>query len=114
MLDDCGLDFDDARGALDSGLGQDVEAVHHLAEDIDLRLPAGGVADADRNRALIAGQAVQLVFVQTAAAVRPVDDLHLGGRSGDRPQNPVAPAPRLLVEAGVEQRSHGEGARSQQ
>ncbi len=54
--------------------------------------------------ALIAGQALQLPFRQAAAAIDPVDDLHRRGLACDRAQDPVAPARRLFVEAGVEQR----------
>src|SRR5665213_4181082 len=64
MLDDGGFNFDDARCTLYTGLGQYVEAVHQLAEDVELRLARGGIADADRRRTLIAGSPVQLVFRQ--------------------------------------------------
>ena len=113
MLDDGGFNFDDARRALYSGLGQHVKAVHQLAKDVELRLARGGVADADRRGALIAGQPVKLPLGQEAAAVDPVDDLHRGGLACDRAQDPVAPARRLFVEAGVEQRGQREGGVAQ-
>ena len=75
--------------------------------------PAAALPMRTGRRALIAGQPVQLVFLQAAAAIDPIDDLHRRGLACDRAQDPVTPARRLFVEAGVEQRGQREGGVAQ-
>jgi hypothetical protein len=47
----------------------------HRAEDVVLALAVGVVADADRPRALVAGEVVERLLLQHALAADPVHDL---------------------------------------
>ena len=85
-----------------------MERVHHLAEHVELTLAVGGVADANRRGAVVAGQPRDLPFGQAALAADPVHDLHLLGTAGDRAQQPLSPSLRLVVEAGIHQREQRE------
>ena len=60
------------------------ERVQKFADDVDLALVGGFVAQADRGGAFIAGQPVEVRFVQAAVAVHPVHDPHLVRVGGDR------------------------------
>src|SRR5215467_10152586 len=57
------------------GLGVQVEGVEDHAPHVVLLLLVGGVADADRPRALIAVQMLEHVLLEVAPAVDAVDDL---------------------------------------
>ena len=81
-----------------------VEGVHHLAEDVELQLAVGGIADAHRLRALVARQPRQIDLRQPPLAGQAVHDLDLRGRAGGGAQQPVAPGAGLVVVAGVHQR----------
>ena len=92
----------------EAALARLVERVHHLAVDVELQLRRGGVADAHRLRALVAGEPGELQFRQAALAGDAVHDLHLRRAAGDRAHQPVAPGARLVVVAGVHQREQRE------
>ena len=48
-----------------------IEAVDHLAVDVELKLIAGGVADAHRPGALVAGEPVERLFGEPALTAGP-------------------------------------------
>ena len=83
-----------------------VQRVDDLAVDVELELLGGGVADAHRPRALVAGQPVDLPLGQPPLARDAVHDLQLVGIAGGGPQQPVAPGRR------PRRRSRRSGARS--
>ena len=78
----------------------------NLAEYVELTLLVGGVADANRRGALIAVEPPELNLGKAPLAPKAVHDLHLGNIAGDRTYNPVHERPRLLVQAGENQRPH--------
>ena len=84
-----------------------IQGVHHLAVDVELELIDGLIPDPHRVP-VIPGQPVRQVFRQPPLAGHPVHDLHLGRVAGDRPQQPSAPIPRLLLEPRVHQRLQGD------
>ena len=95
-------------------LGHAVVARHRqgaedLAQDVGLALVHGTVADADRQRAGVPGEAVELALGEVAAALDGVHHLHVGRVSGDGAQQPVAPVVRIVGAPGGEQRLQGEG-----
>src|ERR1700738_5388027 len=83
---------------------REVHRVHHLAVDVELQLARGGVADADRPRALVARQPIQLQLRQAALARQPIEDLELQGLACGRPLPPATPRARLVDVAGAEER----------
>ena len=89
------------NAAADAGL---VERVPELSVDVELELLRGGVADAHRRRALVAGEPVELELLEPALARDPVHDLHVVGVAGDRAQQPLAPGQRLVPVARLEHR----------
>ncbi len=86
-----------------------VEGRHDLAVHIQLELPGGGIADADRSRTLVPGQPVHLPFVEPAFTCCAVHDLHLRRIPGRGPQQPVPPGHGLLVEATPHEGLEGQG-----
>src|SRR6185437_9041704 len=55
-----------------------IERVHDLAEDVELLLGVGGIADADRRAALEAGEPGELVLVEAPLTADPIHDLDFG------------------------------------
>ena len=70
-----------------------IEDVEHLAVDVELKLRAGAVADADGGRALVAGKPVQLDLEQAPLAGGPVHDLKIVGVAGHCRRSQVRQAP---------------------
>ena len=81
-----------------------MEGVHHLAEDIELELVGGSVADAHGFRALVTAEPWHLALGQPALARDPVHDLELRGASRRGAQQPVAPSLRLVVVSPIHER----------
>ena len=79
------------------------QSVQRLAPDVELKLVRGGIADTDGRRVLITGQPRQLGLRQPPGAVEGVHDLEVGGITGDRAQQPLAPCFGLVVIPGGEQ-----------
>ena len=77
--------------------------VHHLAEHVELQLPVRRVADAHRARLLVARKPRHFPFGEAPLARDAVHHLELLRPARDRARQPVAPALRLLVIAGVHQ-----------
>jgi hypothetical protein len=97
--------FEQVRGvASDPGLGREVHHLDELAEDVDLPLVRGRVADPHGCRPAIAGQPRDVPSVEVARAVEPVHDLDMLGRSRDCAQYPIAPGLGLGLAARIEQR----------
>lgn len=82
----------------------DVEAVHHLAVDVELELVDRAVADAHRPGGLVAVEPAEFELGQAALAGHAVHDLEVLGAAGDRAQQPRAPVARLLDVARADQR----------
>ena len=76
-----------------------MQRIHHLAVDVELELVDGRVAHAHRRGPLVARQPVQHHLGEPPLAGQAVHDLQLGGRPGDRPEQPVAPRAGLVAEA---------------
>ena len=72
-----------------------------------------GVADPHRLCAFVAGQPCGLPFQQATLAHDAVHDLHVGGRTRRRPQQPAVPGGGFLGVAGVHQRQQREGGVAQ-
>ena len=85
-------------------LGADEHDAGDLAVDVELELLGRGVADADRPRALVAGQLVELELGQAPLAADPVHDLDRRRVAGADAQQEVAEGQRLVGVAGGEQR----------
>ncbi len=84
------------------------QRVHHLAEDVELQLRRGRVADPDRPRALVAGQPVELHLGQPPLARQAVHDLQVGGAPRGGAKEPRAPRLGFLDLSGVEQHEQRE------
>ena len=70
----------------------DEEHVHDLAVHVELELAAGGVADADRRRTLVAGEPRHLVLVEAPLAADAVHDLQRARLAVRRvPEAPLQP-----------------------
>src|SRR5690349_24051025 len=61
-----------------------MKRVHHFAENIELALAMGGIADADRLRAAVSREPGHLPFRQPPLATQAIHDLNLRRTSGDR------------------------------
>src|SRR5215472_17377780 len=85
------------------GLRVQVEGVEYHAPHVVLLLFVGGVADADRPRALIAVQMLQDVLVEVAPAVDAVDDLQVAAVTLDQVGNEREIVVRLPLESQGEQ-----------
>ena len=94
-----------SRIAGDAVHGRLVGGVNQLAVHVQLQLRGGGVADPDRQRAVEAGQPVELALVQPPLAGDAVHDLEVGGIARDRAQQPAAPLERLIEVAAGEHRA---------
>ena len=81
-----------------------MERVHHLAEDVELELVDGGVADAHGFRVLIPAEPRRLALGQPSFARRPVHDLDIRRASGGGAEQPIAKRLRLFVISRVHQR----------
>ena len=84
--------------------------VGDLAEDVELQLPGGVIADPHRRRVLVSGQPRDDQLRQPPLSTHPVHDLDLARTAGDRPNKPIAPCLRLLVVAEIhegQQRERG-------
>src|SRR5690606_10655111 len=90
-LHELALDAPGLRIGRDAGAARLVEGVHDLAEDVELLLGRGGVADPDRRRAGVAGEPLEGELRQAPLAGDSVHDLQLLGGAGDRAQPPLAP-----------------------
>ena len=73
----------------------------------------GRVADPHRSRAGVPGQPVDGPLGQAPRAVDGVHDLEVGGVAGHGPEQPVAPEPRLVGRARLDQRVDREGGVAQ-
>ena len=71
-----------------------VERVDDLAVDVELALVGRAVADADRLRALVAGEPGKLELGEPPLAGDAVHDLEVVRRARDRAEQPVAPRRR--------------------
>jgi len=78
-----------------------VQRVHHLAEHVELQLTMRGIADAHRRGAFISGQPRHLPLGQAPLAGNAIHDLQLLGAARHRPQQPLAPLLRLVIEASI-------------
>ena len=86
-----------------------MQGVHHLAIDIELKLPHRRIADADRRGAFIAREPRQLDFGQAAFARRAIHNLELSRISRHRPQKPIAPGRCLFLISGRHQGVESKG-----
>ena len=109
LVDERALQRPALRRLLEPAVAGVLEGDHHLAEHVGLALVHGAVADAHRAGAGVAGEVVELALGELAATVDAVHDLEVLGVSRDRPQQPVAPAPRLVGVAGPDERLEREG-----
>src|SRR5437763_10744432 len=75
-------------------------SVDNLAIDIELKLPGGRVADADRTRGFESRQPRYVPFRQPPFAADAVHDLQLIRPPGNRAYQPVSPRARLFVITG--------------
>src|SRR6266700_5305577 len=91
-----------------------VQRVHDLAENVDLQLSRGSVADPDRLRALVARKPGHLPFGKPFLAGKPVHDLNLRGTSRRRSQQPIAPGARFVVVSGIHESEQRERRVAQQ
>src|SRR5579875_906649 len=85
------------------------EGTDQFAEDVQLELRGGGIADAYRRRALVAGEPRHLEFFEAALARQAVEHLQLSWRSGHRASDPVTPRACLVVVARVDEGGEHKG-----
>ena len=90
---------DEAALALING-----HAVDHRAEDVELPLAGGAVADANRPSAFEARQVLEVLLGQVRVAIHPVEDLHREVMVVGTIPDPVDEVHRLLLEAGAKER----------
>src|ERR1700730_1771686 len=94
--------------------------VGDLAEDVELQLLGGAIADRHRCRVLVSGQPRDGQLRQPSLATDAEHDLDLARAARDRPNQPLAPprrllapCPRPLVIAEIHESEEREGAISQ-
>src|SRR4051794_784071 len=87
--------------------------VGNFAVYVELKLCGRGVADADRARTFISRQPGDFPFGQELFAGDAIQDLDLCGAASDRPKQPVAPSPGLVVIAEIHEGEQGEGGVAQ-
>ena len=103
MVEQPALDRPPLRVDRQAVLARLVEAVEHLAVDVELQLAARRVADPHRLRALVAVEPRQLELAQAPLARDAVHDLDVGRIARDRPDQPAPPLSRLVRVVAVEE-----------
>ncbi len=91
-------------GVPEGGLAGRLERQHHLAHHVGLALADGPVADPHGTRVGVPGQPVHRPLGQAPGAVDGIHDLEVAGVAGDGAKQPVAPEPRLVRRARLDQR----------
>src|SRR5436309_6650754 len=84
-------------------------SVGDLTVDIELKLPGGGVANADRTRGFESRQPRYVPFRQPPFAADAIHDLQLIRPPGDGAYQPVSPRARLFVVTGSSECQQREG-----
>src|SRR6202048_1931501 len=83
--------------------------VGDLAEDVELQLLGGAVADPHRCRVLVSGQPRDGQLRPPSLATDAVHELDLARAAGDRSNKPIAPCPCLLVKAVIPESEWADG-----
>ena len=104
MFEQRDLKLPRGREVLESTRPRMMGSVHHLAENIELELVDGGVADAHGFRVLIPTEPRRLALGQPSFARGPVHDLKIRRASSGGAEQPIAKRPRLFVIPRVHQR----------
>ena len=104
MLDQRPLDVPGLRAEIEPVLAGGMEDVENLAEDVELELAVGAVADPDGSAALVAGEPVGDQLALQALARHPIHDRHLRGAPGGGAEEPLGPALGLLTVAREKER----------
>src|SRR6185436_677811 len=85
-----------------------VQGHGELAEDVELELVVGGVADAHGSSASVTREPVEFGLGEASLAANAVHDLELRGSPADGIGNPLIERFRLLVKTGGDERSQRE------
>ncbi len=105
VLDQCPLERPGVAVCVPGGVPGLLERDHQLADDVELALQGGAVADPDRPGVGIAGQVRELELGDPPAAVDGVQDLEVRGVAGHRAQQPAPPQLGLVGVTGLDQRA---------
>ena len=108
VIEQAELDLPALRIDRQAVLARLVEAVEHLAVDVELELAACRVAHPHGLRALVAVEPRQLELAQAPLAGDAVHDLDVGRIAGDCAHEPAPPLSRLVGVVAMEEREQGQ------